>query len=69
MIATIAEIAAFLANNSDLIEELFDAIKGGTPKDALKALIRQAKADASWAALQGELFADGSAPPGQSGAV
>lgn len=56
MIATIAEIAAFLAENSDLIEELYDAIKGGAPKDAIRALIRQAKADASWAALQEELF-------------
>jgi hypothetical protein len=59
--STILELVGFLADNADLIEDLFDAVQAGTPKDAIRALIRQAKADASWAALKEEL-AEGKDP-------
>lgn len=51
----IEKLLGELFEHADLIGELLDAIKTGSPKDALRALIRQAKIDASDKALEEEL--------------
>lgn len=59
---TFAEVLAFLFEHADLIEELYSALREGTPKDALKALIRRAKGEAWDAATRAALGLPPEAP-------
>lgn len=55
MTQAITSVAMFLLEHLDLIEEIYDAIKSGAPKDAIRAAIREAKVQASDAAFREEL--------------
>lgn len=55
MIGVLADVAKFLFDHADLIEDIADAITSGTPKDAIRAAIRAAKVKASDAAFKEEL--------------
>lgn len=49
------QVGQLLLENADLIEEVVNAVKSGTPKDAIKAAIRAAKVQVSDAAFKEEL--------------
>lgn len=55
MMGTIASILGVLAEHGDLIEDILEALRHGTPKAAIKAAIRGAKVAASDAAFREEL--------------
>lgn len=51
----LAAVATFLLEHADLIEVLYDAIRGGASKDELKKAIRASMVAASDAAMLAEL--------------
>jgi len=55
MLGTLADVFTWLVAHGDLFTEIYDAIKGGTPKDAIRAAVRQAKVTASDAQMKAEL--------------
>jgi hypothetical protein len=61
VIATLASaglaVGAFLLEHADLIEDVAEALKSGTPKDAIRAAIRGAIVKTSDDAIREELEA------------
>jgi hypothetical protein len=53
--SAVAKILLFLADHSDVIDLLVEALEGGANKDSVKAAIRSAMIDASDAAMREEL--------------
>jgi hypothetical protein len=55
-ISTVVAMAlSFMAEHADLIEAVIDAVAHGTPKDVLVLAIREAKKQASEAAIREEM--------------
>lgn len=52
-----AAIGSFLLEHMDVVEDVVDALAGGSPKDAIKAAIRSVKVQVARDALEGELDA------------
>lgn len=52
---TIAQIFAFLAEHTDLIEALYELIQSGVSKDSIKKAIRALKIEVSDDAMKEEL--------------
>jgi hypothetical protein len=55
MITAVTELLAFLAEHSDLIEDLVGVVKSGASKDSIKAALRSVKVKMSDEFVQEEL--------------
>lgn len=55
MMEALATAGVFLLQHADLLEDIVKALEAGTPKDALRLAIREAKVKVSDAAMREEL--------------